>query len=77
MTPQDAEFLEEAYRLARKSFEEGGLPIGAILVRNGEIIGRGHNQRIQRGIRFAHGEMDCLRNAGRQMSYRDKDAGFP
>ena len=52
MTPEDAGFLEEAYRLARKSFEEGGLPIGAILVRNGEIIGRGHNQRIQRGIRL-------------------------
>lgn len=71
LTPEDAAFLEEAYRLARKSFDEGGLPIGAVLVRGGAIIGRGHNQRIQQGDPIAHGEMDCLRNAGRQASYRD------
>ena len=67
----DATFMVEAYRLAQKSFDEGGLPIGSVLVRAGEIVGAGHNQRVQQGDPIAHGEMDCLRNAGRQASYRD------
>jgi len=66
-----ATFMAEAYRLAQKSFDEGGLPIGSVLVRAGEIIGAGHNQRVQQDNPIAHGEMDCLRNAGRQASYRD------
>jgi len=70
MLPEDASFMDEAYRLAKKSFDEGGLPIGAVLVEDGVIIGRGHNQRIQQGDPIAHGEMDCLRNAGRRASYR-------
>jgi cytosine deaminase len=68
---QDAKFMEEAYRLAKKSFDEGGLPIGSVLVRGGQIIGAGHNQRIQQGDAIAHGEMDAIRNAGRQRTYRD------
>lgn len=64
-------FIQEAYELAKKSYDEGGLPIGSVLVRNGEIIGRGHNQRVQNGDPIAHGEMDCIRNAGRQKTYRD------
>ncbi len=71
MAIKDNEFMDEAYLLAKKSFDEGGLPIGAVLVRDGEIIGRGHNQRVQNGDPIAHGEMDCLRNAGRQRSYKD------
>jgi creatinine deaminase len=71
MTPEDEKFLGQAYELARKSFEEGGLPIGAVLVRNGNVIGRGYNRRIQEGNPIAHGEMDCMRDAGRQKSYRD------
>ena len=67
----DADFMKAAYAEARKGLAEGGLPIGAILVRNGEIIGRGHNQRVQKGDPILHGEMDCMRNAGRQASYRD------
>ena len=63
--------MEEAYRLAKKSFDEGGLPIGSVLVRDGEIIGAGHNQRIQQGDAIAHGEMDAIRNAGRQRTYHD------
>lgn len=70
MLPKDATFMDEAYRLAKKSFDEGGLPIGAVLVEDGVIIGRGHNQRIQQGDPIAHGEMDCLRNAGRRAGYR-------
>ncbi len=67
----DADFMERAYALARDSFEEGGLPIGAVLVRDGRVIGAGHNERIQKGDPIAHGEMACLRDAGRQRSYRD------
>jgi cytosine/creatinine deaminase len=68
---QDAQFLEEAYLLAKKSFDEGGLPIGSVLVRAGEIIGAGHNQRVQQGDAIAHGEMDAIRKAGRQATYKD------
>lgn len=71
MAPDDEKFLEEAYLLAKKSYDEGGLPIGSVLVENGAIVGRGHNQRVQQGDPIAHGEMDCLRNAGRRKSYRN------
>lgn len=67
----DADFMAEACRLAEKSFSDGGIPIGSVLVRDGRIIGAGHNQRIQLGNPILHGEMDCLENAGRQSSYRD------
>jgi creatinine deaminase len=66
-----ARFIAIAYDEALKSYNEGGLPIGSVLVRNGEIIGRGHNQRVQNSDPIAHGEMDCLRNAGRQRTYTD------
>ena len=67
----DADFMKAAYAEAQKGMAEGGLPIGAILVRDGEIIGRGHNQRVQKGDPILHGEMDCMRDAGRQASYKD------
>lgn len=73
-TGADAEhlkFIDAAYEEAQKGFAEGGIPIGSVLVRNGEIIGRGHNQRVQKGDAVLHGEMDCIRNAGRQKTYRD------
>ena len=75
MTPmtseQDLFFMAEAHAEALKGLSEGGIPIGSILVREGKIIGRGHNQRVQKGSAILHGEMDCLMNAGRQKSYRD------
>lgn len=71
MAADDIKFMDEAYRLAEKSFDEGGLPIGSVLVRDGAVIGRGHNQRIQKDSAILHGEMDCIQNAGRQKSYRD------
>jgi len=71
MQPEDAAFLEEAYAEAKAGFDEGGLPIGAVLVRAGSVFARGRNRRIQHGDPIAHGEMDCLRNAGRQRSLRD------
>ncbi len=67
----DGRFMDEAYRLAKQSFDEGGLPIGSVLVRGGEIIGRGHNQRVQQGNPILHGEMAAIQSAGRQRSYRD------
>ena len=64
-------FLRAAIDEARKGLAEGGLPIGSVLVRDNQIIGRGHNRRVQHGDPMAHAEIDCLSNAGRQASYRD------
>ena len=58
-------FLAEAIAEAEKGLREGGIPIGAVLVHHGRIIGRGHNRRIQRGSPTLHGETDALENAGR------------
>ena len=59
------EFLAAAVEEARKGQRAGGIPIGAALVIDGEIVGRGHNQRVQKGSAVLHAEMDCLENAGR------------
>ena len=59
-------FLQSAIEEARKGLAAGGIPIGSVLVHDGKIIGRGHNQRVQRGSVIHHGEMNCLENAGRQ-----------
>lgn len=67
----DRKFLDAAYEEARKGLAEGGIPIGSVLVRDGEIIGRGRNRRVQKGDPVLHGEMDAIQNAGRQKSYRD------
>jgi len=64
-------FLIAAIEQAQLGLKEGGLPIGSVLVRDGQIIGRGHNRRIQRGDPMAHAEIDCLTNAGRQKTYHD------
>ncbi len=64
------EFMAEAFSEAKLSLAEGGIPIGAVLVRDGTIIGRGHNRRVQSGDPTAHAEIECLRNAGRQTTYR-------
>lgn len=59
------EFLRAAYEEAQKGLSEGGIPIGAVLVIDGRIVGRGHNRRVQKGSAILHAEMDCLENAGR------------
>ena len=59
-------FLQAAIDEAKKGLAAGGIPIGSVLVHDGKIIGRGHNQRVQQGSVIRHGEMDCLENAGRQ-----------
>ena len=65
----DLQFLRAAYGQALESYNQGGLPIGAVMVENGAIIAAGHNRRLQQGDPIAHGEMDCFRKAGRRMRY--------
>jgi creatinine deaminase len=65
------ELIDRCYALALKGYEEGGVPVGSLLARGGEIVAEGWNRRVQQGDPIAHGEMDCLRRAGRQRSYRD------
>ncbi len=59
-------FLQAAIDEAAQGLAEGGIPIGAVLVHRGEILGRGHNRRVQQGSAVFHGEMDALERAGRQ-----------
>lgn len=60
------QFFEAAVAEARAGLAEGGIPIGSVIVHNGRIIGRGHNQRVQKGDPLLHGEMSAFQNAGRQ-----------
>ncbi len=62
-------FMRVALEEAEKGFTEGGIPIGAVLVREGQIVGRGHNRRVQQSDPIMHAEIDCLRNAGRLGTY--------
>ena len=64
-------FMREAIEEAKKGRDEGGIPIGSVLVRNNVILGRGHNRRVQEGDPIIHAEIDCLRNAGRIGTYHD------
>ena len=66
----DDYFMGEAIREAERSLAEGGIPIGAILVKDGEIISKGHNRLIQNGSVLLHAEMDAIENAGR-LNYED------
>lgn len=67
----EREWLAAALEEAEQGRAEGGIPIGSVLVRDGRIIGRGHNRRVQEGNAIAHAEIDCLTRAGRQRTYRD------
>jgi len=58
--------MKAAREEAEKGFQEGGIPIGSVIVHTGKIIGRGHNRRVQKGSVVLHGEMDAFENAGRQ-----------
>ena len=71
LTETDRKFLQVAYREALSGFDEGGCPIGSVLAEGDRLIAQGRNQRVQKGDPIAHGEMDCLRKAGRQKSYRE------
>ena len=61
--------MHAAYEQALKSYIEGGLPIGAVMVEDGAIVARGHNRRVQSNDPIAHGEMDCFRQGGRRSRY--------
>ena len=60
------QFMKAAIEEAQKGLEEGGIPIGSVIVHKGKILGRGHNRRVQKGSVILHGEMDAFENAGRQ-----------
>jgi len=64
------EFIKEAIKEARQGLSEGGIPIGSVLVKDGVIISRGHNKRVQNNDPIRHAEIDCLMNAGRIGSYK-------
>jgi cytosine deaminase len=65
------EFMQAAIAEARRGLAEGGIPIGSVLVKNGQLVASGHNKRVQENNPILHGEMDCLFNAGRVGSYKD------
>ena len=67
----DAQMMAAALEQARASLAGGGVPVGAVLAAGPDLIAAGHNERVQQGDPVAHGEIACLRNAGRQSSYRD------
>jgi cytosine deaminase len=71
MNDDDKRLLRIAYNEAKLGFDEGGCPIGSVLARGAEVVSQGRNQRVQKGDPIAHGEMDALRKAGRQKTYRD------
>ena len=71
LTDLDRKFLRIAYDEAKAGFDEGGCPIGSVVVRGDQVLGQGRNQRVQGGDPIAHGEMDALRKAGRQRTYKD------
>jgi creatinine deaminase len=66
-------YMRMALEEARQGYAEGGIPIGAVIVHKGTVIGRGHNRRVQQGSAILHGEMDALENAGRRAAsvYRE------
>ena len=71
LSATDARMLRIAYNEAKAGLDEKGCPIGSVLARGDTVVSRGRNQRVQQGDPIAHGEMDALRKAGRQKTYRD------
>lgn len=65
MESNDHRFMAQAIAEAKKSLKEGGIPIGAVLVADGEVVGHGHNRLLQNDSTILHGELDCIENAGR------------
>jgi cytosine deaminase len=69
MAEVDSELMALALAEARSSLEAGGVPVGAVLAAGRDVLAAGHNERVQQGDPVAHGEISCLRNAGRRSSY--------
>ncbi len=70
-TAEDRTFMALALQEAKRGYDEGGVPVGSVIVAAGAVLARGYNRRVQDGDPIAHGEMDCLRRAGRRPHYRD------
>jgi len=68
---EDRHFMMLALDEAKQGYEEGGVPVGSVITADGNLVASGHNRRVQEGDPIAHGEMDCLRRAGRRSHYRD------
>jgi len=66
--PDDIKYITLALQEATQGLKEGGIPVGSVLVIDGQVVGKGHNRRVQSGNPILHGEMDCLQNAGRLKS---------
>jgi len=64
-------FMQLAIDEAKKGLQEGGIPIGSVLIKDGELVAKGHNKRVQEKNPILHGEMDCLNNAGRIGNYKN------
>lgn len=73
VSERDRELLREAYREALSGYGQGGVPVGAVMAKDGEVIARGRNKRVQEGDPVMHGETDCLRTAGLRDDYADID----
>ncbi len=71
ITQEDRAFMALAYEEARQGYEEGGVPVGSVMSYNGELLSKGHNKRVQENNPIAHGEMNCIYNAGRRANYKD------
>jgi cytosine/creatinine deaminase len=69
-TEDDRAFMRLALAEAERGYDEGGVPVGSVLVEDGRPVAQGRNRRVQEGDPIAHGEMDCLRRAGRRPHYR-------
>ncbi len=68
-TDNDKKFMTLALEQARTGYDEGGVPVGAVMVEDGKIVSRGRNRRVQEGNPISHGETDCMKNAGRRSDY--------
>ena len=69
MSETDQKFMDLAYAQALTGYREGGVPVGAVMVRQGEVVGQGYNRRVQDANPVSHGETDCMKNAGRRTDY--------
>jgi cytosine/creatinine deaminase len=70
-TEDERAFMRLALAEAQRGYDEGGVPVGSVLVEDNRVVAQGRNRRVQEGDPIAHGEMDCLRRAGRRPHYRD------
>jgi len=70
MSKTDQKYMDLAFAEAHTSYTEGGVSVGAVMVRDGRVVGRGYNRRVQDANPVSHGETDCMKNAGRRNDMR-------